>query len=74
MKTVVSEKGQITLPKALRVSLGIKAGAELEVTEVDGRLMLEKRSASDPAARWRGRGKLPEGFASGADYLASTRE
>ncbi len=74
MTTIVSEKGQITLPKALRVSLGLKAGAELEVSEVDGRLVLEKVSATDPAARWRGRGTLPEGFASGADYLASVRE
>lgn len=43
MKTTVSEKGQITIPKALRDRLGIRAGQVLEVREEHGRLVLRKR-------------------------------
>nr|MDA3949537.1 AbrB/MazE/SpoVT family DNA-binding domain-containing protein [Spirochaeta sp.] len=30
MKTVVSERGQITLPKAIRTAMGIRAGTILD--------------------------------------------
>jgi len=42
MKTVVSEKGQITIPKPLRVRLGIRKGQVLEVREERGRLVMCK--------------------------------
>ena len=42
MKTVVSEKGQITIPKPLRRRLGIRTGQVLEVSEDRGRLMMSK--------------------------------
>ncbi|HMD95811.1 MAG TPA: AbrB/MazE/SpoVT family DNA-binding domain-containing protein [Terriglobia bacterium] len=42
MKTVVSEKGQITIPKPLRVRLGIRTGQVLEVCEERGRLVMTK--------------------------------
>jgi len=45
MKTVVSEKGQITIPKPLRLSLGIRAGQVLEVREERGRLVMSKQIA-----------------------------
>lgn len=44
MKSVVSEKGQVTIPKALRDSLGIRAGQVLDFAEVDGQLVAVKRS------------------------------
>jgi len=47
MKTVVSEKGQITIPKALRVRLGIRAGQVLDVQEEQGRLVMSKRKSRD---------------------------
>lgn len=50
MKSTVSEKGQITVPKPLRERLGIRAGDQLDVSEEDGRLILRKAIASDPVA------------------------
>ena len=45
MKTVVSEKGQITIPKPLRVRLGIRKGQVLDVKEERGRLVMSKRDS-----------------------------
>jgi AbrB family looped-hinge helix DNA binding protein len=50
MRSTVSEKGQITVPKPLRERLGIRAGDLLDVSEEDGRLILRKAIASDPVA------------------------
>jgi AbrB family looped-hinge helix DNA binding protein len=47
MKTVVSEKGQVTIPKPLRDRLGLPNGQVLEVRERKGKLILEKRSSRD---------------------------
>ena len=55
MKTVVSEKGQITIPKALRVRLGIGKGQVLDVKEERGRLVMTKQKASgDPFGKYFG--------------------
>ncbi len=48
MKTRVSERGQITIPKAIRERLGIRPGQELEVSEQDGTIGAYKASTSDP--------------------------
>jgi AbrB family looped-hinge helix DNA binding protein len=45
---VVSEKGQITIPKPLRESLGIRAGTELQFEEKDGALMVVPIVPMDP--------------------------
>jgi AbrB family looped-hinge helix DNA binding protein len=42
MKAIVSEKGQITIPKAVREKLGIRVGTVLEVTAVEGQLVAWK--------------------------------
>lgn len=47
MKTVVSEKGQITIPKPLRVRLGLRKGQVLDVSEDKGKLVLAKRTRRD---------------------------
>ena len=44
MKTIVSEKGQVTIPKPLRVRLGIRTGQVLEVNEDRGRLVMSKQA------------------------------
>ena len=58
MKTTVSEKGQITIPKPLRVRLGIRAGQVLEVKEERGRLVMAKRAPRDPFDKYFGILKL----------------
>lgn len=73
MTTILSEKGQITLPKAFRTSLGLKTGTELEISEVNGHLVLRKLIPSGSENSWRGKGQLPPGFTSGDDYLTRTR-
>jgi len=51
MTTIVSEKGQITIPKALRERLGLRTGQVLEVREERGRLVLAKKNLQDPVDR-----------------------
>jgi AbrB family looped-hinge helix DNA binding protein len=73
MKTVVSEKGQITIPKELRDRLGLDAGVILDFDEERGALVGRKRTTADPIARWRGRGRLPARLSVDA-YLRKARE
>ena len=73
MKSVVSEKGQVTIPKALRVRLGLEAGTVLDFVEEEGRLVARKQLAEDPLERWRGKGTLPTGTKVD-DYLTTIRE
>lgn len=47
MKAVVSEKGQVTIPKPLRDRLGIKPGQVLEFEEQRGRLIARKVEGRD---------------------------
>jgi antitoxin PrlF len=72
MKTVVSEKGQITIPKALRDKLGIRPGTVLDFEHDHGRLVARKRSEGDVIRKWRGRGALPGGMSVDA-YLKRSR-
>lgn len=48
MKAVVSEKGQVTIPKALRTRLGIRPGAVLEFDADRGRLVARKAADRNP--------------------------
>jgi antitoxin PrlF len=50
MRSTVSEKGQITVPKPLRERLGIRAGDQLELTEESGKIVVRKAVAVDPVA------------------------
>lgn len=72
MKTTVSEKGQITIPKALRDKLGIRPGTVLDFEADRGRLIASKRTGVDVIRKWRGRGKLPGGITVDA-YLKRSR-
>jgi AbrB family looped-hinge helix DNA binding protein len=47
MKTKVSEKGQITIPKAVRLKLGLRPGTVLELDADHGRLIGRKASGRD---------------------------
>jgi antitoxin PrlF len=60
MKAIVSEKGQVTIPKALRTRLGIRPGVVLDFDAEGGRLVAQKAPATDAIdAAW-GILELPE--------------
>ena len=47
MKAKVAERGQVTIPKALRERLGIVPGTVLDFIEEQGRLIAKKTEAAD---------------------------
>ena len=47
MKTTISEKGQITIPKRLRDRLGLRPGTVLDFEEANGRLVGRKLMPAD---------------------------
>lgn len=50
MKAIVAERGQVTIPKALRDKLGIRPGTALEFAAKDGTLIARK-AETDPVSR-----------------------
>jgi antitoxin PrlF len=73
MKAIVSEKGQVTIPKGVRDRLGLRPGTVLSIEAIDGKLVGRKVDAPDLFARWRGRGRLPGAGAVDA-YLRLARD
>jgi AbrB family looped-hinge helix DNA binding protein len=51
MKTTVGERGQITIPKAIRDRLGLTSGMVLEIREENGTILAEKVSLEDPISK-----------------------
>lgn len=72
MNAVLSEKGQVTIPKPIRDGLGLVAGSILDFEEEEGRIVVRKVVAENPISAWRGRGRLPVGK-SVSDYLQILR-
>jgi AbrB family looped-hinge helix DNA binding protein len=60
MNSILSEKGQITIPKRLREDLGLVPGSVLDFSEEDGRLVAKRISVDTPIKSWRGAGKPPK--------------
>lgn len=60
MEAIVAERGQITLPKAVRDALGLTKGTLLKIELDNGRIILRK-NVDDAISRARGRFKLPKG-------------
>ena len=50
MTSTISEKGQVTIPKALRDTLAWAPGTVLEFVEHNGTLVVRNIAASDPIA------------------------
>ncbi len=50
MKSVVSERGQITIPKAIRDRLGLRQGLAIEFEARNGLLIGRKVTPEDPVA------------------------
>ena len=61
MDATVAERGQITLPKAVRDALGLTKGTQLKV-ELDGSRIILRKNVDDAISRLRGRFKLPQGL------------
>ena len=47
MKSKLTEKGQVTIPKPLRESLGLEPGQELEFEEQAGTVVVRRKITSD---------------------------
>jgi antitoxin PrlF len=62
MKSIVSEKGQVTIPKPCRDRLGLHAGSVLDFEACDGKLIAVKQQPEDIFQKWRGKGKIPGGL------------
>ena len=73
MRAVLSEKGEITIPKALREKLGLLPGAVLEFHAVQSRLIVQKKVHEDVFKKWRGHGHLPRAMTVAA-YLKRSRD
>lgn len=63
MDASVGERGQITLPKAVRDALGLTKGSTLKV-ELDGGRIILRKNVDDAISRARGRFSLPDGTSS----------
>jgi AbrB family looped-hinge helix DNA binding protein len=61
MEVILGERGQITLPKAIRDELGLTKGTTLSVEIDHGKLILRK-NVREAINRVRGRFKLPDGM------------
>jgi antitoxin PrlF len=72
MKTTVSEKGQVTIPKALRDRLGLRPGTTLDFNAIEGKLIGVKKEQDDRIGKWLGKGTLPGGRTVD-DYLRRVR-
>ena len=73
MNAIVSEKGQVTIPKNLREKLGLRAGSVLSFSDENGILQARKFTKEEPVRKWRGRGTIPGGLTVD-DYLKQTRD
>jgi AbrB family looped-hinge helix DNA binding protein len=71
MKTTVSEKGQITIPKRLRDRLGLRPGTVLDFEEAGGRLVGRKLVPADHLDELVGILALPEGV---DNYVDAARD
>ena len=71
MEATVAERGQITLPKAVRDALGLTKGTLLKV-ELDGGRIILRKSVDDAISRARGKFAL-DGFESAEEAVRSLR-
>lgn len=71
MEATVAERGQITLPKAVRDALGLTKGTILKV-ELDGGRIILRKSVDDAVSRARGRFRL-DGFGSTEEAVEALR-
>ena len=71
MEAIVAERGQITLPKAVRDALGLTKGTQLKV-ELEGGKIILRKNVDDAISRARGRFKL-DGFENVDEAMRAVR-
>ncbi len=72
MQATVAERGQITLPKAVRDALGLTKGMTLKV-ELDGGRIILRKDVSQALRKVRGKFKLAEGHNTTDDAMRAMR-
>ena len=72
MKAIVSQKGQITIPKTCREKLGLRPGTVLDFEATEGKLVGVKAQNEDVFRKWRGKGRIP-GSLGVDEYLSRAR-
>lgn len=72
MEATVAERGQITLPKAVRDALGLTKGTTLKV-ELDGGRIILRKDVSEALRRVRGTFKLVEGIETTDEAMRAIR-
>lgn len=72
MEAIVAERGQITLPKAVRDALGLTKGTLLKV-ELDGGRIILRKNVSDAISRARGKFKLVDGLTTTDEAMRAIR-
>jgi antitoxin PrlF len=72
MEAIVAERGQITLPKAVRDALGLTKGTQLKV-ELDGGRIILRKNVDDALSRLRGKFKLAPEYANSDEAMRAIR-
>jgi len=72
MEATVAERGQITLPKAVRDALGLTKGTQLKV-ELDGGRIILRKNVDDALSRMRGKYKLVPEYANSDEAMRAVR-
>ncbi len=72
MEATVAERGQITLPKAVRDALGLTKGTVLKV-ELDGGRIILRKNVTEALRKARGAFKLVDGLERTDDALRELR-
>ena len=73
MNAVLTQDGQIEIPRELLEQLGFQPGNVLELQNQAGTLVACKKVEPDVFEKWRGRGALPAG-ANTDNYLRLIRD
>ncbi|TVQ23502.1 MAG: AbrB/MazE/SpoVT family DNA-binding domain-containing protein [Spirochaetaceae bacterium] len=72
MKNALGERGQITIPKRIRESLGLRPGMQLEILEVDGSVVLRRPGIGEAIDTWSETAENPYGSTDA--FLSATRD
>lgn len=72
MQSSIGERGQITIPKAVRRELGLRPGMRMEVSVENGAVTLRRPGIDDALEAWEGTAENP--CDSTDEYLRMVRD